>query len=461
MQTELCDMAVRWENGIIGTLENFWKKYPVKLLWRRAQATVFTSLAIPKVELNDQLGPVKANVFAWNLTDSGGYKSPILKALRRLMVQYDKKLILPSKFTVEGLTEQCTGRNSKRDLEDIEATPIGVILRDEVSRILIEKSQKQFGNLFAFLCELWDGWIEGYRTRTYGNEGGVPVFVSMCAASNEHFLKKMEDDDFWIIGLGARINLLDDIEIPFGKYNQDFFESSVGEIIDAEKEVYNRVITMIHKLKREPIYAAMIQPNATDRWVNYEYAIRTAKQVEKDKIKKAQLAKKAQHVLKLGLNYAASRLNVHLNILFIELEDINRAIADSEEFFNATMRIVRKWRGIQTERFTNPPQKISAATKHLQDYMVWIATQAPEGMCSATEVQVQFIVSNVSSIIKILELAKKSEYLEIIAETNDQGKLSDEQYKRFKRAAGFTPKVYGITEKGREYVKNLGVEVLK
>ena len=447
---------LKFEDGIIGKLEEYWKIFPIKPIWLRAQGVVFTSSAISKVELNDRLGPIKGNIFVWNLTDSGGYKSPILRALRRLFVTYNKSFLLPARFTIEGLTEQCTGRHGKEGLEDIVGTPVGVILRDEVSRLIIEKGQKQYGNLFAFLCELWDGWLEGYRTRTFGSEGGIEVYISMCAASNEHFLKKMDDDDFWIIGLGARIELLDDIEIPFKKYDLSFFEDAEDTIKNRENEVYNEVIVLMKQLINENIIKALIKPNAANRWIEYEYKVRQEKEIETDKIRKAQLAKKAQHVLKLAMNYAASRLNIYSNILFIDLEDLERAIADAEEFFNATMRLVRRWRNIQTQKFTNPPSRIDAATKHKQDYMSWVVKKFVDGIFCATDVQVEFEASNLTKVTEVLVLCVKSKLLEIIANQNEQGSLTNEQYKRFIPKAGFSPRVYKVTEEGRKYVKSLG-----
>ena len=461
MSDGYCDDEVSWENGMIGKSTTAWKHYPVNETWKRLQAATFVSIFLKNVKLVNQYGPVKGNLFVFTISDSGQGKSPIIKALRRLFLMYNRKLLLPAKFTVPGLTEEMTGRTGKkengRELEDIEARREGIIVRDEASKLISEQNQKCYDDLFAFLCEIWDGWLEESRTRTFGTEGNVEVYVSLCAGSNRQFLKKMQTDEFWTIGLGARMLFQFNIEVPFGMLSNDFFDT--GKDIECnENKAYEEIITMGQKLETLNIKLTMLNPSAEIKWKEYELKRRNEYRAERDDIRKAQLAKTAQNVLKLSLVYAASRLNVHQGVLIISLEDMERAINDVDDCFNNVNKIINVWRKTQNEKNVSNESKMSVAWQHLAEWMPWIAN-LKDKMCSIPEVRGHFGVANADDVKKVLTLATDCKYLEEICNQADYREvLTEEQVKRFKPARGICPSVYRTTEQGLDWVKKQCVQ---
>jgi hypothetical protein len=444
---------VPWEEGIIGKLEEHWRRFPVRGLYPRGMATAFTSLGLRKLRIVDELGDVHANIFLLPISDVGSYKTPPLKAFRRLVVKLNRKLLAPAKFTPVGFTELCTGRKGQKDKEDVDPQTMGIIIRDEISKLNAEKGQSAFGAILAFLCELWDGWIEGYRTRTYGYEGGIQVYYSMVGTSNFHFLGTL-DEDFWIIGLGARCLLVDKLKNRKGKWNEDFFFPSWSE---EEERVYNEVIDMLCNLRDQSLKFVLLTPAANSAWREYEYKCEQSLKKEKDDIIKTLITKKAQNVLRLVMPYAASVMSFdkHRNLVIFP-KDMKRAIDDVEEYFECAKELVDEWK----RRQKKPEEHRAKRSKYDLIEFVTLMINYGNGYGSPTEIVGLTDVSNATHVKNTLLIGanKNPPWLEVVVPElmltvrYKNGEVSKELYKRFKPKSGPDPIIFKVTPEGRKAV---------
>ena len=442
---------LKWEDGLVGTIEKTLEKYPVKKLYKRGLATAITSICIPDLKQWNEIGDVTPNHFLIIIDSSGKFKTPPFKEILNFINIFFPNLKAPARFTIEGFIEHVTGNEEK----GIDPHPCGLILRDEISRLAVEKSQKQFSGLLAFLCELWNGYIEGYRTRTYGFEGGCDAFYSFVGASNHAFLRKM-DEEFWEIGLGARAEFLTNIEIKFDMYSDEFFWSSSNLV--KHKVAFEKIAVMMQQIMAANLKRAYVLPDADQLWREYEYKCRQHANslLKKDpygnEIIVTLIAKKAQKVLKLAMNYGASRMTFEDHTLHICLEDMQRAIDDEEEYYKNALEVYSKWKKVRNKK--EKQLTLPKSTTKINEYLE-LAVKL-EGLCSTSEVKKMLGDSNATNITKIFLDGRDIGLFEYYCDRfNPKKKLNVEELKRFK-GMGPIPDIFKVTEEGYKKAKELG-----
>jgi hypothetical protein len=351
-------------------------------------------------------------------------------------------------------------------LEDIKPHRTGIIIRDEISKLAVEKGQRHFAGLLEFLCELWDGHIESYRTRTFGFEGGFDVYISMISTGNDLFLKKITED-FWIIGLGARVLFVDDIEERKEKFGKYFFYSSVKK--KELEQAYSEIIRMMKELKGKNLKSILWEHAAEIRWKDYEWECKQARDKLKENdsgntlVQRTLIAKKAQQVLRLAMNYAASRFSINEYGLFIRIEDIERAITDVEEYYNCAVRIVDGWERRKAQKLE---ERAKSSKYDLREFVTWAIVHGKD-YCSPTEIGGATDCSNVSLIKKTLYIGvnKNPPWLEEVVpylfldNYFKEGKVSKEIYNRFKPKSGNSPAIFKVTPEGKKAVGYIGGKV--
>lgn len=448
---------LKWEDGIIGKLENYWmERFPVRRLFVRGLATAFVNLGCSELVIQNKIGDVLPITFLLAIDDVSSFKTPPLMGLRRLVVQLSRNLLDPAKFTVPGFVEHVCGRKKRKDMEATNPHPIGLILRDEISKLNAEKSQTGYGAILAFLCELWNGWIESASTRSYGLEGGIKTLHSMTATSNYHFLKTLEED-FWIIGVGSRASWVTKLEREGAteEWDEDFFFRKWDE---EEEILYTEVIKMWRKINNKGKLYVVLDMQANHRWLEYDKQCRSETRKEKDEIIKTLMSKRGHLALRLVIPYTASVMRFEKGMMEINLEDINRAISDVEEQFVCGKMLVEKWRKTRAEK----KEDRSKTSKYdLIEMMTWMV-KVGGGYCSPTEIKGAFYLSNSKFIKDKLEIgsAKNPAWIE---EYVPAGLLVDylrlgtikvgKIFERFKPKTGSSPAIYKITEEGKNVVK--------
>lgn len=186
---------IPWEQGIIGEGEKtLLDRYSIPQLCARGLMTTVNSLGVRDLVLVDKMGPVRPNIWLGYIASSGtGVKTPPLVRIRRLVSKYYKAFLAPAKFTPEGFTEWVTGKEATEKRKPVPPHPYCMIIRDEGSRLLGEaKNSPHLATMKEYLSDLWDGYIEGYYTRTYQYEGNVEVFVSLALFSSPYFYELLD-----------------------------------------------------------------------------------------------------------------------------------------------------------------------------------------------------------------------------------------------------------------------------
>jgi len=415
------------------------------------------SLACSKLIIKNKIGRVYPIIFLLAIDDVSTFKTPPLMALRRAIIEIGRGLLDPPKFTPPGFVEHVCGRKKRKDMEASNPHPVGLILRDEISKMNAERTASAYASLLGFLCELWDGWIEGSQTRTYGFEGGIHTHHSMAATSNYHFLETL-DEDFWLIGLGARalfVTMLERGE-EATDWDEDFFFPDWDE---DEEKLYSEVKVLFNKIRSRGKLYVNLGLSANERWREYDKQCRIETRKEKDKVLKTLRSKRGHHALRLAIIYSASILGFNNDgTMEVTLDDINRAINDVEEYFENARMLVEKWRKVRTKK----EDKRQHSSKYdLMEMMTWMV-KVGKGYCSPTEIKGEFFLSNVSKIKEKLDIGcnHKPAWIEELVPSGQLARylqidprVDGSIYERFKPKTGSAPAIFKITEEGRKEVE--------
>jgi hypothetical protein len=465
--------VLKWEDGIIGKIESHFKsRFPVKPLAFRLVGATLVSIPIRRLVLRNKLGDCTGNIYTGNITPTGGFKSPYLKLFLKLLRHYYPELILPSKFTVVAMLDVLTGKKAQKEIDEVIKQSFGIIVREEASTLIIDSKNQNYEDVIAFLCQAWDNHVDSAQTRSRGLTGGVDTYICFVFGANEHFLTKMDSDDFWIIGLGARVLFVSYATLSFGKYGDDFFEKDLDKT-NEENKVFEETKAMLHKLENEGLHGVQMCHPAMVLWENWEYELRqtyddpASPKYDTDPISRAQKAKMAQQVLRLAIDYSASVFSIDNRILMITEECMKKAIDDVTECYTDTMRIVNVWRKKREENTITPTVRIPVVFRHIIDYLTWMVLYNG-GLTSGQDICDNVGAANVTEVRKVLERAKEMGYLKVVAMTKysttpsgdnklDQGELTAEEYAKFNSKPGTKPQIYRITGEGKVFLRTKGV----
>jgi hypothetical protein len=445
------------EFDLIGEVEEFFcHRYPIPRLWARSIGISLISVALRNLEeFSDEMGQVKANVFVVYVSPSGiGCKTPPIFRIRSILNLYQPSLLAPSRFTVEGFTEHVTGKKKTDETDGQKPQEKGIIIRDELSRIFKERRKTAMEDVLEFLSELWDGHIESYRTRSYGLEGGVEVYFTLVGATTEHFLSLM-DEDFFIEGLGNRIlyvcqKTMNGCETV--KLNPDTFFKNAGSKDEEWERLRQKIVKYLVKIEFSS--DVDIRGDARRMWVDFYEEMTGRVGSISEGFERSYLIKLPLHVLKLAMIFAVSRGSVHEYIVSIYAEDMKRAIDNIGLYEKEWRQVINWWQEIKREA------KDELSIKHSKYDLKKFCTYAYEkgGLTNTKEISAEYTLPSLSQIGDVLATGVRKGFLEIVAgnqnpnyeSEGERGKLTEEEYKRFKPIKGSYPQVFRLTKKGRE-----------
>lgn len=456
-QIKTLNKELTWEDGIIGKIESFLlSRFPIGKMWARACATAIVSSSLGKVKLEDKWGDVRPNIFIINIAKSGlGWKSPLIRFVRRVIVEFNPTVLAPPKFTPEGFTEWVIGtkKKSKKEDDDREVVHrhlVNSIVRDEADKILGETYHK-YNVMKQYLSELWDGWIEGYYTRSYQYEGNVSVYVTLLGASSDLFFK-MLDEDFFRQGLGNRILwIVEDNPAP-EKLDSNQFFFNIGQKDEEFSTLQKETVERLQRLS--DVVLAFMFPNAGKLWVEYQHECST-RAYKAEALQGSYEIKQPLNALKLAMIYAAGRMDLTENLLNVKEEDMRRAIEDMKTYTNMWERAMDWWETISAEK--NPTEKRLETTKYDMRKMILFGTRQEDGIFTAQMIRGAFEWTDLTKIADVLLMAEDKGWVKMVAETSSQGSLTAEQYNRIKPRRGFTPRIWKVTKAGMEESKKFKV----
>ena len=171
--------------------------------WCEDIAIGLLSTLSANIEFSTRIGKVPMNIWVMGISQSSrGYKSPplnnfmrpILKQVEEESSNLEWKLILPSSFSIEGMTEYLSKETNR-----------GIIIHDEISQLFKETQGKGYTiSLMDFLDRLFDGVVEPRYTRQYKlEEVNGRVNVSLIGATTPSIYHILDHDTF-MSGFGMR-----------------------------------------------------------------------------------------------------------------------------------------------------------------------------------------------------------------------------------------------------------------
>ncbi|MGA2681904.1 MAG: hypothetical protein ABSF44_08910 [Candidatus Bathyarchaeia archaeon] len=437
--------------GIKGEVQNFFcKHYPIPPMAAKSVEISLGSIALKNLHFEDEMGELYANLDIIYIGKSGlACKTPIIKRMREVINDWDKEMAAPVKFTTQGFTEYATGRQRKKGEEGEPIPPhdAGIIIRDEMSRLFKETTIKTMSDTLEFLSELDDCYIESYRTRTYGLEGGKFYYLVLFSASTETFLAKMEDE-FFMQGLGNKILWVcdDPPEVIKIDYKTFFLPQLVNEEWQKLKQ---KIINYMNYLTNLPFPTVMMRDDAAKIWADYKFNCDTRARNSKGKFDGSFIIKLPMKALKLAAIYAALRNNFDKkNMLTIEGKDMQEAINDLGIFEKHRRNVMEWWSNLRRESRDQLRSKSSKYDK--EDFLRFASDHG--GLCTMSEISAHFDLPSLMQIADVLAMAVRGKYLEVITDGDKQGKFTIEELKRFKPARGSFPQVYKLTKEGKEYL---------
>ena len=320
-----------------------------------------------------------------------------------------------------------------------------VIIRDKFSRLFKDTRREAMSDVLEFLSELWDGYVESYRTRKYGLEGGVDAYAVLLAASSPYFFKLLSSqEEFFVQGLGNRFLYIVEKNPRVKKIiNPDDFFFGPGSSDEKWRKLKKEVIDELNQLKQ--VKTAYVKPEARKLWVDF-YNSYLEKVSKLDELEGSYLTKVPLNALKLALIYAASRLDFRNEVLNVTEEDMTRAIEDMRKFEAQYQELMTWWNEYAGQ--LKSVKKISRASKYdLQEFMRKIAILG-QGYATVKEISAWCDAPNRNQIAELLGLGVAKGWLEVLEEKD----VPKELYERFKPKAGVYPQVFRLTSKGYEAI---------
>ena len=179
---------------------------PTSRDWAENIALTVLSTVCGRITLDTKIAPLPLNIWSLMIGPSGlAYKSTPLNyyvypTLAEITELIDKPIIMPSKFSVEGMIEYLSKREQGRYVHNE-----GCIVRDEFTTLFKESRNKQYqADIMEFLSELYDCTVQKRYTRKAKLEEVSKVYITLLAATTPYLFDIMERD-FFIQGTGNRI----------------------------------------------------------------------------------------------------------------------------------------------------------------------------------------------------------------------------------------------------------------
>jgi hypothetical protein len=344
---------------------------PTSPKWADSIACSMLSTAIgSNIVTKTRVGPLNLNVWFMIVGSSGiSHKTTPLKYHARPMVEeletiLDTDLMLPSRFSIEGMIEYFS-----------KYSPAGVVIRDEFTSVFKDMQKDYLTDFTEFLSEVYDCSVQKRFTRATKLEETRRVYVNLLAATTP-YLYQILKYDFFIQGTGNRIMfILDSAREPRHEDSDSFFASA--QDVETENESKRRVLaTSLASIRNSAL--RMIQPDSDAGNLLTEFKYKTEFQLSKRfssnpyDIYSPYMARMSEMTFKLT---ALSTLSRWYNRLgewkFAELtslpEDADWAIKKVEGHFDDFKKMVEAWRQ-RPETFT--AKTYDSQATQVYDYLV-------------------------------------------------------------------------------------------
>jgi len=438
--------SVKFEDGVIGKLERFLQaRFGIGKMYSRAIATCVFSVCLHNVHVMDKMGPVHPAVFAIDIGASGlGVKTPPLRVARKIVEEFNLDYLKTGKFTPQGLREwiapDITIPNKDGTMKKPHKTFL--LLRDEASTLFGEQAD-YMKDLYEDLSEIWDGFLQGYSTRGFGDEGNTEVYGSLLAAGSPKILAGL-DPMFFVQGLGNRVLWVFE-DAVFKPFPPDFF---FGSAQDSELEtLIQETVSHMRELENACESATIWKPDAWLIWAN---TLRESFTKPGDDAMKEYQSKAILNTLRLAANYAASRFSVtNSGDVAVSEADLAMAIDDMKVF-------VQMWQKVVTESKRQRAGDFGRIKQRKVDIRAVLSVGVRLGMFTKSQLKEELDTTDNVAVRETINTLLEDGRLACLTEVDDEGKVTKgrvpaEVWKEFRK--GHEPAVYEVQEKGKAWLE--------
>jgi len=330
-------------------------RVPTNRDWVESVATnVFNTVLGTDVEIHTQIGKLNTNLFFLCIGPSGLAQktNPLKYYALPTLIGYgqclDLKPIMPSRFSVEGMIEYLSTKQSR-----------GIIIRDEFSSVFKEKGKSYIADILEFLSELYDGLLQKRYTRKAKLEHTANVCINLLGATTPYIFALM-DLSFFVQGTGNRILYIVTQAMTPKKTEMDFFWEKDRYTVDEELEKYIQRLVKFKKSLQEiaPVRTAILATDKLGEFRDKTLSV-TKKFYDKDPqgIDHSYMARMGEMAIKLATVHAMSRLEATEEDLskYAEFpvpvidEDAEWAISKVKKHVKYFYELKRQW-GLASQR---------------------------------------------------------------------------------------------------------------
>lgn len=197
--------------------------------------TAIASSVDRNTALYTKIGPLRLNIFSINIGPSRfSYKTValmycLIPTLYNLGENLNKRFLLPSRYSMEGLIEYMTEFSSQ-----------GCIVRDEfTSQFKDVRNKKYLAEGMEFLSELYDGMLQVRYTKSSKLEEVTKVYISYIGATTPYVYTIPYFGEFFWQGIGNRFLYVNTApnEEKILDFEDDLYSTLYDNSITADREI--------------------------------------------------------------------------------------------------------------------------------------------------------------------------------------------------------------------------------
>lgn len=300
------------------------------------------------------------NIFTVAVGPSGlAYKSTpmnyfVVPTLLAVGERVGKPLLMPSRFSVEGMIEYLSKKNNKGEYVNNE----GCIVRDEFTSVFKEAYKKDYlMDALEFLSELYDGTVVRRYTRKTQLEEYRKVYVNLIAATTPYLYTVMRRE-FFVQGTGNRILFVIHKPDSVPKVDGEVFFMSGYELEERIKiiERFSECLANLYNSRLRYVYP---DPEAGKMWAEYkaeksreslEMFRKDPKNLEYSYVERApEFALKLSALAAISRGYEAIPLMRSADTYLVNKNDMSYAINRVEKHLKYFRTLLEDWGSVTYE----------------------------------------------------------------------------------------------------------------
>lgn len=314
------------------------------------------SVSLCRLRYSNGRGELSPNLgFVW-LAPSGSYKTPL----------YDWGITYPYKYMFNHLGYKHFKRIGGRSLisaianlkeEDlVDKRALAMITLDEASTLAKDSNADGLSDTFEAFAQAYDGQLASSHTIQRKSEYPHQSYSPIWFQGTPVFLKYI-NEDFWDIGLGNRMFF-----VPYSKAEI----KPIPEVLESKK-IYEEFFDDINLFSELRI--ALFNKPAFQKYSEYEMSVRQEIQKVQTDLESAidsnnfaivSKVKIPSHMIKLSIIFAASRFNIKDDVLWVDAEDVERAIKEVEKYHANLVYVHKIWENQSAQRLKHESIEVLA-----------------------------------------------------------------------------------------------------